>query len=60
MTPLKMFCITINDKHLEKINRLNYLPVGLGDNIKSEKFLKDDSGLNITEKNSSYGEYTFH
>ncbi len=55
-----MFCITINDKHQEKINKLNYLPVGLGDNIKSEKFLRDNSGTNITKKNSSYGEYTFH
>ncbi len=60
MTDLKMFCITINDNHLEKIEKLNYFPVGLGKNIKSEKYLRDNNGLNIAEKNPYYGEYTFH
>ena len=60
MTNLAMFCITINDNHLEKINKLNYSAVGLGESIISSKFLRDNSGVNIAEKNSNYGEYTFH
>lgn len=60
MTNLEMFCITINDSHLEKINKLNYSAVGLGKSIISSKFLRDNSGVNISEKNSNYGEYTFH
>ena len=60
MTNLEMFCITINDSHLEKINKLNYSAVGLGGSIISSKFLRDNSGVNISEKNSNYGEYTFH
>ena len=27
---MKMYCITIKDNHYEKINKLGYLPVGLG------------------------------
>ena len=60
MSELKMFCITIYENHCEKINKLNYLPVGLGGEISSPEFLRDNSGLNISKKNPNYGEYTFH
>jgi len=60
MSNLKMYCITLNDNHLDLIKSIGYIPVGLGKNIKSKKFIKDDTGLNITEKNPNYGEYTFH
>ena len=55
-----MYCITIHDEHYEKIKKLGYVPVGLGEKIKSNKFLTDKSLLNISKKNSYYGEYTFH
>ncbi len=57
---LKMFCITIHNDHYEKINNLGYSAVGLGDKINSDKFLRDNTDLNITSKNQFYGEYTFH
>ena len=57
---MKMYCITIYDEHYDKINKLGYLPVGLGKNIKSKSFLSDYEGQNISDKNPYYGEYTFH
>ena len=57
---MKMFCITINNGHLDKIKKLGYVPVGLGDKITLEKFVKDNLGNNISSKNPYYGEYTFH
>ncbi len=57
---MKMYCITIHDNHYEKINRLKYIPVGLGKNIISTKFKIDSTGENISHKNPFYGEYSFH
>ncbi len=55
-----MYCLTTNNSHCEKIIRLGYVPVGLGENIASTKFLRDDNGENISLKNPFYGEYSFH
>ena len=55
-----MYCITIHNSHYEKINKLSYIPVGLGENIFSVKFENDKNGLNISHKNPFYGEYSFH
>ena len=55
-----MFCITLENNHCKKIEELGYIPVGLGNKIKSNKFLRDNTKVNISEKNSFYGEYTFH
>ena len=55
-----MYCITIYDNHYEKINKLGFVPVGLGKNITSSKFQTDKIGKNISDKNPFYGEYTFH
>jgi hypothetical protein len=57
---MKMYCITIYENHLDKIEKLQYTPVGLGENITSKKFISDKEGKNISSKNSYYGEYTFH
>ncbi|MDC0164299.1 DUF4422 domain-containing protein [Candidatus Pelagibacter bacterium] len=57
---MKMFCISINNNHYNKIKKLGYIPVGLGSAISEEKFFKDNSGNNISNKNPYYGEYTFH
>ena len=57
---MKMYCITIQDNHYNKINYLSYLPVGLGKNIFSSKFILDNKGKNISHKNPFYGEYSFH
>ena len=42
---MKMYCITIYNDHYEKINRLGYIPVGLGkkfsqQNLKLIKMVK--------------------
>ena len=55
-----MFCITVNPKHLELINKIKYVPVGLGNNSFSKKWITDDTEDNMSNKNKFYGEYTFH
>ena len=57
---MKMFCLTIFNDHFDKIKKLGYLPVGLGENIKSNEFINDKTKINISKKNPFYGEYTFH
>ena len=46
--------------HETIIEKLSYLPVGLGDKKFSKNCITDKSGVNISNKNSFYGEYTFH
>ncbi len=60
MNNLNMYCLTLNDKHIKVIKQLRYIPVGLGNNIHSEDYLRDNTGKNISDKNPYYGEYTFH
>ena len=61
MKNLQMFCLTLDNNHLEKIKKFEYTPVGLGEDNFSEEWLTDKSGNdNIAEKNPYYGEYTFH
>ncbi len=55
-----MYCITVNDKHLNLISQIGYTPVGLGNSINSKGFFRDNTGINISQKNPFYGEYTFH
>ena len=60
MQNLNMHCLTIAEDHLDLIKKLGYLPVGLGQNIKSKDFIRDNTELNISKKNPFYGEYTYH
>ena len=60
MTNLSMYCLTLKPEHEKKISDLKYIPVGLGIKKFSKNFLSDKSGETISEKNSYYGEYTFH
>ena len=55
-----MYCISINNKILEKILSLGYIPVGLGESDFSKNWITDKIGENISDKNKFYGEYTFH
>ena len=57
---MKIFCISLNPDHLDLIKELNYLPVGLGKSKFSDEWYQDNSGINISQKNPYYGEYTFH
>ena len=45
---------------MNKIQLLNYTPVGLGENRFSSEWFSDKSGETIYKKNPFYGEYTFH
>ena len=47
MKKLEMYCITLNNNHAKIINALGYVPVGLGKNITSDLFIRDNSKLNI-------------
>ena len=60
MNQLEMYCLSIHDKLLEKINQIGYIPVGLGSFDYSSGWLRDNTGDNISHKNKNYGEYTFH
>ena len=60
MKNLQMFCLTLDDRHLDKIKSLNYSPVGLGDKLFNDEWFTDKSGNTINKKNPFYGEYTFH
>ena len=60
MSNLEIFCICIHNKLLDKIKKLNYTPVGLGSDIFSSGWIRDNSGINISSKNKFYGELTFH
>ena len=60
MNNLRMFCLSLEPKHLNFIKSLNYTPVGLGNKTFSNEWMTDKSGQNISKKNRYYGEYTFH
>ena len=55
-----MYCLCLHNKIFPIINSLGYIPVGLGSDNFSNKWLRDDSFENISFKNKYYGEYTFH
>ena len=57
---LEMFCLTLEPNHLNFIEKLNYIPVGLGEKKFPDVCLSDKQGENISKKNKFYGEYTFH
>ena len=60
MKNLKMYCISLDPKHLRFIKNLGYEPVGLGNKKFSNEWIRDNTKNNISEKNKYYGEYTFH
>lgn len=60
MNKLLIYCLCLNNSLLSNVKKLNYIPVGLGKSSFSENWLRDDTGINISEKNPFYGEYSFH
>ena len=55
-----MFCICLHDNLLERVKKLQYIPVGVGPEKFSTNWLLDSTQENISTKNKFYGEYTFH
>ena len=60
MINLDMYCICLNDNLLNRVKKLKYIPVGVGQEKFSKEWLLDSTGKNISAKNKFYGEYTFH
>ncbi len=60
MNNTKIFCLTLNPDHEDLIKKLSYEPVGLGEKKFSKECFNDKIGINISNKNPFYGEYTFH
>ncbi len=55
-----MYCLCLREKNYETVKKLGYIPVGLGNEEFSSKWLRDNQGENISKKNPYYGEYSFH
>lgn len=55
-----IFCLCLHEKVLPILKKLNYTPVGLGDDNFSDEWLRDNTLENISFKNKYYGEYSFH
>ena len=60
MKNLQMFCLSLNPLHKSLIDKLDYIPVGLGNSFFSQEWMSDKINKNIAFKNKYYGEYTFH
>ena len=60
MDNLLMYCLSLNNEDYNKIKKLNYIPVGLGSNGFNKKWLRDNSGDNISEKNIFSCNYISH
>ena len=60
MKNLSMFCLSLYGEHLNNLKKINYIPVGLGENNFNNEWLRDNTKQNISNKNKYYGEYTFH
>lgn len=60
MSNLNLYCLDLHSEDYNKIKSLNYIPVGLGKKKFHRLWLRDNTGHNISKKNSFYGEYTFH
>ena len=60
MKNLSMFCLSLYEEHLNNLKKINYIPVGLGENNFNNEWLRDNTKQNISNKNKYYGEYTFH
>jgi len=58
MNQKKIYCFS--SEYFSYIDNLQYTPVGLGDKYFPQHWLRDNTGENISHKNSYYDMYTFH
>ena len=56
----KIYCMAFHNKVLSEVQKVGYVPVGLGPDKYSKEWLKDNTLENISHKNKYYGEYTFY
>ncbi len=57
---MKIFCLSIYNNNYEKFQKLDLIPVGLGDAKFDSQWLNDKGAQSISNKNKNFGEYTFH
>ena len=58
MNKKKVYCFS--SQYFSYIDKLNYIPVGLGDNNFPAHWIRDNTGVNISHKNKFYDMYSFH
>ena len=56
MKNISIFCLTLNPKHEKIIEKLSYIPVGLGDKIFSSDCFTDKKGENVVSISSKTGQ----
>ena len=60
MNNAQMYCLCLKNGNLNVMKKLDYIPVGLGNDNFSDQWIRDNTLDNISHKNKYYGEYTFH
>ena len=60
MKNITIYCVSIKKNILNFIKKLNYIPVGVGNENFSTEWLRDNTGDNIGNKTQFYSEYSFH
>ena len=55
-----IYCLCLHNRLYNLVKDLGYVPVGLGKEEFNDNWVKDNLGINISKKNSHYGEHTFH
>jgi len=60
MNNATIYCHSLFNEMLPKIKKVGYVPVGLGNREFSKEWLRDNTLINISNKNKYYAEYTFY
>ena len=60
MKNLEMFCTSMEPNHYDFIKKVGYIPSALGDKDFQKGWLRDNTDINISNKNKNYAELTFH
>ena len=55
-----IYCHSLYNSMLGKIQKAGYVPVGLGSDSFSSEWMRDNTLINISHKNKYYAEYTFY
>ena len=55
-----IYCHSLYSEMLNKIKKVGYTPVGLGNKNFSNEWIRDNTLINISHKNKHYAEYTFY
>ena len=59
MNNLTIYCLCLHDELLEKVKKINYQPVALGENNFQKGWIRDNQDINISKKNMPNNNYTY-